>query len=1184
MRFRRLAFKAFGPFTGLELELAGGAPGGLHVIYGRNEAGKTSALRGVHDLLFGIPERTGDDHVHRGPELCIAATLERDGTCLEIQRLKRRKDSLRDAKNDPLDERTLSELLGGLDASQFERLFGLDHERLKRAADAMLEDDGDVGESLFDAGTGGSSIRQVLAELESEADLLYKPRAHKVRLSLLLESYTQAKREARERQNPPEKVHAQQARLAERQSELERVGAMRRALRAELEEKTRLQSLLPAVAQRAALLEKRSALGARVDFSEPEEERRVAAERALVQAEQERDHYQREGARTLAEQAELVVPEGLATLSEAIVQELRDRTGKHRAAQGDLPKRRAALATSELEAKHLLSSVFPGRELQGAERWRPADADLRRMRRLAERRPLLTARVATAERSLSDLSGEVTRIAEELSLLPALPRSAEYKRAISLARSAGDVDRRVRESAAESERSSLSASADYAKLGLFHGPLSAIPTLPVPSEETVTRFEHELVQRRQRCEAVAARLEEKRERLADVADQIGSIERVGTVPSEAELGTARAERDRGWSRVLGAWRAGDSPEAEDPESSARLPRSRQFELLLQTADATADRLRREAERVSELAQLRAEQAELERGLARLQSELSDTEQAERKSERNWQLAWDAAGIRALSVSEMRAWLARQGKLSERVEASQIAERAAEDAKAEQTALAFELARALELEAPEPGAWVMPLLLRCEDALAAASERATERAARQQTLADLERRKSDALRDRLEAAQEREAWDVEWARAAQALGFEGGLSAEDAGDAVTALVALFAKIDEVGLLRGRVDGIERDAALFAEWAESLARAHAPDLIGRAPDALAEELLRRIRAAQTAREQTARLGAELERRKKELEQIVERVETSEAELAALMRTVGARDRVELRTLAERARQGRELERQIEDIERQLLLAGGGQSLPDLLAATRGATQAELLARSAEIKEELDRADEQHQDLSGEVSALAAGLDSFAGSEAAEQAQTVALLGSELREQARRYARLRIGALVLRREIERYRAEHQGPVLKRATALFPVLTLGRYTGLRVGMEERTLTAVRSDGREVSVGELSEGTRYQLYLALRLASLERYLERNPALPLVLDDVLIHFDDDRASAAFRILGELAERTQILFFTHHARDLELSRQAVANGKIFCHELDRAPPQDGRGAAAGSGTRPAPSIS
>src|SRR4029077_21055610 len=79
-------------------------------------------------------------------------------------------------------------------------------------------------------------------------------------------------------------------------------------------------------------------------------------------------------------------------------------------------------------------------------------------------------------------------------------------------------------------------------------------------------------------------------------------------------------------------------------------------------------------------------------------------------------------------------------------------------------------------------------------------------------------------------------------------------------------------------------------------------------------------------------------------------------------------------------------------------------------------------------------------------------------------------------------------------------------------------------------------------------------------LYLALRLATLERYVETNPPMPLVVDDILIHFDDDRARAALRALGELSKKTQVLFFTHHARLVELATSTLAVGSVRVHTL------------------------
>ncbi len=136
----------------------------------------------------------------------------------------------------------------------------------------------------------------------------------------------------------------------------------------------------------------------------------------------------------------------------------------------------------------------------------------------------------------------------------------------------------------------------------------------------------------------------------------------------------------------------------------------------------------------------------------------------------------------------------------------------------------------------------------------------------------------------------------------------------------------------------------------------------------------------------------------------------------------------------------------------------------------------------------------------------------------------------------ERVERYATLRVASALLERAVERYRLENQGPILKRAGELFPRLTDDRYTTLRVGRDDRAIVAVRADGRERTPQELSDGTRYQLYLALRLASVERFIEGAEPLPLVLDDVTIHSDDPRKARTFSVLAELAERVQVLFF------------------------------------------------
>jgi uncharacterized protein YhaN len=89
-----------------------------------------------------------------------------------------------------------------------------------------------------------------------------------------------------------------------------------------------------------------------------------------------------------------------------------------------------------------------------------------------------------------------------------------------------------------------------------------------------------------------------------------------------------------------------------------------------------------------------------------------------------------------------------------------------------------------------------------------------------------------------------------------------------------------------------------------------------------------------------------------------------------------------------------------------------------------------------------------------------------------------------------------------------------------------------------------------------------MSDGTRDQLFLSLRLASLRQQFQQGIRLPVVMDDILINFDDDRSRATLEVLAELGGETQVLFFTHHARLVELARSVVPAGELHVIELER----------------------
>lgn len=1152
MRIARLDLAAFGPFSERSLSFEGGAPGGLHLVYGKNAAGKSSALRAISDLLFGIPTKSSDDHVHPYQALRIRALLEsQSGARVLVQRLKRNKDSLRDEFDAPLDELVLKRLLGSVDRAMFERVFGLDHERLRDAGQALLEGGGDVGESLFDAGAGGHGVRRVLSRLREESERLFKPRGGKQEIVQLLEAYKAARERVRNATHAPEAYADQQRELDRHAQELAALSLQRGELRQERERSRLLQRTLQNIARRGQLVAELETLGELPELPPGFSERRERVLSSLTAHRANVERAERETRRLSAKRSELKPPLGLLAVGEETITSLREGIGSTKKALADLPGLEANLAEGRAEALvverrlGLDSARVSGDALRGR---RPEEARFRKL--LAEQGALAERRRAARERlSQAELDYETQRA--RLLALPSAADSLALERAVLLARQVGDVEGGLAAARRERAELDLLARTELAVLAPYDGSLAELCVLRVPAGETVARFEDGFSELEARKRGVALELDRHRERAAELSRELAAEERAGAVPSEEELERARRARDERFDELCKAW----------PEKSTQGPslfdaaRVREYRAAIAGADGLADRLRREAARVAENARRSAELAQIageQRRLGEVQSALDEDRSA---LERDWASSWATAGFTPVRPTEMRAWLARR----ERAVALVVKQAALGDREAALRAQAEELMSAVEAAL---GASVRegPLgvgVARASDSLDRERRLGAERDALKAQIAELEVRRAAAQRE-LRAS---EAETLERARdlteAVTALGFDASITPEEVEARLEALVDLLRAREKNANLERRVAGIRRDLAAFEGDVRALAAAHAPDLEALPAPRAAGELVARFDRGRRDAEQLEHLLAELGEREAELEEQRALAARAEAESQTLLAMARTADASELPAIELRAQKARELRAELGGLEATLSATAGARGLQALLDEAAGTDPARLAARLEELDGQIEQVEERHSDSIRSQQRVQAGLEMFSDTRAAEAAEEERALGSAIVRHAERFAKLKLAEVLLSREIERYREQNQGPVLRRAAELFARLTGDEYRGLRVGREERALVAVRASELEVPVEGLNEAARYHLYLALRLASLERYLEHTEPLPLVLDDVLIHFDEDGARAALGVLSELAERVQILLFTHHRHNLALAAGAP---RLFVHEL------------------------
>lgn len=165
--------------------------------------------------------------------------------------------------------------------------------------------------------------------------------------------------------------------------------------------------------------------------------------------------------------------------------------------------------------------------------------------------------------------------------------------------------------------------------------------------------------------------------------------------------------------------------------------------------------------------------------------------------------------------------------------------------------------------------------------------------------------------------------------------------------------------------------------------------------------------------------------------------------------------------------------------------------------------------------------------------------------------------------LRAALRPWARLKLAHMLLEESLARFKERAQAPMVAVASTYFALMTGARYPSLVVDDTQHppVLRTKRADGQVVGVEGLSEGTRDQLFLALRLAALElRRATPQTPMPLVLDDVLVTSDDARAANVLRALARFAEGGQVLLFTHHQHLVEVARGALGEEGVRGVEL------------------------
>ena len=1160
MRLRKLDLTRYGKFTDYSLdfgEAVAGTPD-LHIVYGLNEAGKSTAFAAYLDFLFGIEERSRFNFLHQYSAMQIGACLEFDGHDRKLVRIKQRANSLLDEHGQPVNEAVLGMPLAGLGRDAYRTMFSLDERSLEDGGNAIIQSKGDLGELLFSASAGLAGLSQTLAATTEEANLIHKKRGRNTQLAELKQTLVNLKAQ-RDEIDTFASTHSNLiATHKQAQSSYDEAMGDLGNSRTRHGELARMMRALPLAAEHARLT---SQLAVFADLPRPptdwvSELPQLTKDQTRIQT--QIDGVEKELARLQAEIDPIEVDEQLEPVADRILG-LEDGRARFRTAENDLPRRRVALAEQEAVLSIALASLEQGGNKTPAALLLPASL-IGALRDLIETRSGIDATLQTATRELAKAKQLVDRAAEETAKFATTcgmidrAATAAIESVVTRLQSS---DHQVRLRVSERDRGQLARNYEnlLSNLHPWSGDGTALQAIPAPEARQIESWRNEalLIEKRRRDHK--DRLRDLITQQRDAQARIEAIQASAGSINDAQAQQSRAARTTAWYEhlehldVTTAKDFEQKMRTDDDLNDARLARSRdvaELRQLTHTLSVHAAAIVREEELLADAGAERLQLAARIRTATPLAIELPVNGAVEdwlsllerwSNTRKQTLVAWNALQQVDDDIARARAEFGNE--VAALVEAMSVA--GVEGAETLSAEALMQAAGALLSQA---------VSLRAERATAATNllERQKELVERQQDFANADK-----------AAK---IWDSHWKDALTKTWFGANApTVAQVREILKALADLPATLRELDQMAQRIATMEKDQDAF--------RAEVRDILkklGEISDpaqchAEAEALAKRYDASQRAHQiHSIKMDehARLLETRRGLEQELAVHEARKSEITTFF---GVETLSDVSNRLEQVAEKYRLERRITELGDQVVGELRLTTFDEAEALLTEVDVSQIETEAAELSARIDNLEERTKLLFADLTRAKDKVEQVGGDGAVArielQRRTVLL---EIEDLAQRYLRLSTGALAAENALHLYRDRHRSSMMKRASEAFRQITRGEYSGLAAKPEKdkEILIGVPRQGGSKMSDAMSTGTQFQLYLALRLAGYQEFAQVRPSVPFIADDIMETFDEPRSEEVFRLLSGMANIGQVIYLTHHRHLCEIAQKVVPTVRI--HEL------------------------
>jgi len=1167
MKINTFKLLAYGPFTDKILDFSD-KDFGLHVVFGLNEAGKSTALRALVGLFYGFGHIISDDWLHDYSKLEVSASLNLlNGKMLNLSRYKRRKnDLINDDTGEPFEQAELDLHLGKMGRENFEHAFGISHSSLRQGVESVLAAGGDLGHALFAATSGLNTLKQVMVKLEGRHNLLFTPRKKTAAINTGISQLRKLRKEQREASAGHRQWKVMKKQLDDLQhSEAEGIKQIE-LLSSKISLLSRFREALKFVGTREQLEKDLIDLGLVPDLPDDFSQRRVAAQVAIKESRQAENNLARDLA-DIEEKLETLTFDEKIIANEKLIKNLADEAHVHSRAAADSKAQRARICQHNETAQQAMDLLRPGLTLDSVRALRLSKPEKSKIQRLGAEGAKAQESVDSNLKALQSAEANIEKAKAELDQLEKPKDTSALSDCLTRAAEYGKLEDRLADAKSQLALSEKQVDADLFALGLWTGNISELERLALPTEETMRRFETDLADADQQIADTEKESVRIQEPLKEKEKTLFELTKTRKLPSLDDLRSHRNLRDRGWQSVRTVWLEGGDA---DHDFMAAFPESRDladaYERSVSGADNTADELRDDADAVARAEALRAEIQDQKEHLKEIKAHQETLAKKRTALWGKWEELWNPLGIDPLTPREMAAWSGRTVELKRKASDVRKQQTTADQLQADIERIKSDVETALKNIAVNfsEKASYSAIIELAKRTIKYNDQLRKSRQELELRITALKEEINVGRRQKIDVEQNLRRWSDDWAKAISKLGFSADARPEDVHDFVLALDDVFAELEKARERKQRIDAMDHNRKAYAKQVAEAVEKLAPDIKDLEPEAAAIELNAKLSIDKEQHQKYGLLEEEKRKKRTDLSKENEKLAALEETLRLLCMDAHTDNPDHLPDIETRASAKIKLTDKLDTINERLSELASGQNLQEFVTQVRALDPDELVAELEKLETEKQELLSKQKRIVQDIALANKDLQSIGGeSLAAAIAEEAEGLVGKIQEDVEYYVKLRLATAILTKAMERYRQSNQSPVLSMAGDYFKTMTHGSFAGLRADFDDKgdpIIKAKRPDGKMLTLAEMSDGSRDQLFLALRLGGLARYVKANGPMPFIVDDVLVHFDDDRSAAALATLGELAKETQIIFFTHHEHLITLAESSVSDDILHVHKL------------------------